>query len=541
MAGRIRKPQVRQTLLDRAIGYVAPGLAVERLRNRTVLALVGGSGAYTGSRRDRRATSEWITRELSANGALLGDLPTLRDRSNDLMRNEPLARGAVNTVVTNVLGPGLMLRASVDREMLGLEDAAADAWERDAERLFRLWSGSKSCDATRTQTLDDLAETAFRSVLVDGDHFVARRFISRKDSPFGLALQLIDGARVVNPGGKLADTPELAAGVERDRDGAPVAYHVLKQHPGDRLATASRETVRLAAFGSQSGERMVWHLFRRLRADQARGEPYLAPVIEPLKQLGRYSEAEVMAAVISAFFTVFVKSEGDGMAPATPTSETGGSRSDEDYKMAPGAILDLAPGEDISTASPGRPNAQFDPFVMAILRQIGVALEVPFELLVKHFTASYSAARAALLEAWKFFRVRRAWIAREFYQQAYEALLGEAVALGLLDAPGFFADPLVRAAWCGAEWIGPSPGQIDPVKETEAVVAQINARLKTRSAGAAELTGTDWDRTERQLTREDRRMREDGVDPAAVSGTATPAGPDPERPDQPEDETEDGT
>src|SRR5690606_12542726 len=119
-------------------------------------------------------------------------------------------------------------------------------------------------------------------------------------------------------------------------------------------------------------------------------------------------------------------------------------------------------------ANPGRPNAGFDPFVLAVLRQIGVALELPYEVLIKHFTSSYSAARAALLDAWRFFRRRRAWLARKFCQPVYEAWLADAVATGLVDAPGFFADPVRRASWCGARWIGDAPGQIDPQKEVDA-------------------------------------------------------------------------
>lgn len=106
-------------------------------------------------------------------------------------------------------------------------------------------------------------------------------------------------------------------------------------------------------------------------------------------------------------------------------------------------MIGLAPGEKVSSVDPGRPNAAFDPFVMAILRQIGVALEIPFELLVKHFTASYSAARAALLEAWKFFYTQRKWLADNFCQPVYEAWLTEAVLSGRVSAPGFFDDPLV--------------------------------------------------------------------------------------------------
>src|SRR5690606_23671598 len=101
----------------------------------------------------------------------------------------------------------------------------------------------------------------------------------------------------------------------------------------------------------------------------------------------------------SSMFSVFIKSEDpDGLAPM---NDGGGgtslNRDENDFQLGPGAILDLLPYESVEIADPKRPNAAFDAFVMAVLRQIGVALEIPFELLIKHFTASYSAAQAAML------------------------------------------------------------------------------------------------------------------------------------------------
>ena len=54
------------------------------------------------------------------------------------------------------------------------------------------------------------------------------------------------------------------------------------------------------------------HIMTRERIDQRRGVPFLAPVIEALKQLGRYTDAELVAAVVSGLFAVFVESEKRG-------------------------------------------------------------------------------------------------------------------------------------------------------------------------------------------------------------------------------------
>ena len=335
------------------------------------------------------------------------------------------------------------------------------------------------------------------------------------------------------------DKSTLAAGVEMDANGAPLGYHILRQHPGN-LQVKARNWDRYEAFGARTGRRNVLHLFARQRPGQSRGEPYLAPVIETLKQLDRYTEAEIMAAVVSGLFTVFVHAEGPGLDLANQQAmgaETGASESDKDVKMAAGAILDLGPNEKVDFANPQRPNTAFDEFVMSILRQVGMRLGLPYEVLVMHFTASYSAARAALLQAWKFFFVRRAWLAAKFCQPVYETFLAEAIAKGRIVAPGFFTDPLIRMAYCAAEWQGDGPGSIDPAKEVAAVKERLAINLTTLQTETAAYDGRDWEANVVQAGRERAKRKETGVLQEAPAPAVASDDPAPEQP-QPADQEE---
>ncbi len=519
-----RVPAIEPNLVDRLVTWVSPSAGLERYRSRVMLAMTGG---YTGARRDRRQTGQWATRSGSADSDILPDLPLLRERSRALVMNAPLATGAVNTVVTNVVGTGLKLQARPDREalagLLGTDDKAFDAWERAAEREFRTWAESTDCDATRTQTFAGLQDLAFRAALSSGDALIVRRFVDRPGARLGTALQVIEGDRLANPRGQ-RDTAELAGGVRRDERGAPTGYRILRIHPGEttRVSDDADEVPAYAA----SGLRQVYHLFHKARPGQTRGVPYLAPVIESLKQLDQYREAEMMAAVVGAMFTVFLKTEGgEDLAAMTPTSETGGSTADKDFKLAPGAMLNLMSNESVEIANPGRPNVAFDPFVQAILRQIGVALELPFEILIKHFTASYSAAQAALVEAWKFFRARRAWLAATLCQPVYEAVIYEAVARGHINAPGFMGDPFIRAAYLGSEWVGPPRGQINQLVEVNAARERVDMGVTTLADETAEMTGGDWERKHVQSVKEMAARVEGGLVPPVVSAIPRAANP----------------
>ena len=178
--------------------------------------------------------------------------------------------------------------------------------------------------------------------------------------------------------------------------------------------------MRVVAYGEETGLPNVLHIMQAERPEQYRGVTYLAQVIEPLLQLRRYTDSELTAAVVESFFTAFIKTESDPSAfpfnevgdgevqdGTTGESEQGISTDENEYEMGPGQINVMKPGEDVVFGDPKRPAGGFDAFVQAICKQVGAALEIPADLLLKAFNASYSASRAALLEAWKAFKMWR--------------------------------------------------------------------------------------------------------------------------------------
>lgn len=498
--------------LDKAISWVSPVWAAKRARARIFEAL---SGAWNAASYSRRETKSWITQAADADSDILDDLPKLRERSRDLVRNAPIATGAIGTSLANVVGTGLKLQSRVDAELLKLSEDEADAWEDGVEREWRLWAESQECDFSRTLNFHGLQALAFRQTLENGDVLALLPRKVRPGSPYSLKVQLVEADRLCNKD-RASDKDGQIAGVQKDIEtGAPIAYHIMNQHPEcPYVSKGSYSWQIVPAFGARTGLRNVLHLYEMTRPGQTRGVPFLAPVIETLKMLGRYTEVELMAAVVSGLFTVFLRSEG-GALDFDVTSgmgvETGAAASDDDLKLGNGAIVGLKKGEDISTANPGRPNTAFDPFVKSILEQIGAALGIPFELLIRHFQSSYSASRAALLEAWRFFRGRRVWLVSTFCQPIYEIWLYEAVASGRIAAPGFFADDLIRKAYCGSLWVGDSPGYVDPQKDVDAAKARLDTKLSTLDEETALITGGDFEANIRQMAKEKRMLKKNDL------------------------------
>jgi lambda family phage portal protein len=511
-------------MIDRFIAAVSPVTALKREVARARLNVINSGYSESGANRMKKSLAGWKTHSSSPDEDITWNLTVLRERSRSLYMGTPIATGVLKTTKTNVVGAGLRLNSQINAQFLGLTDEQADAWEGTAEREFSLWANSKDCDAARTSDWGQLQQLAFLSALMSGDVFALLPMIPRKNSPYDLRVQLIEADRVCNPLQK-ADIGSFQAGIEVGDYGEPIRYHISKFYPWALMTDQINTWTAVEAFGAKTGRRNVIHLMDAERPGQRRGVPMLAPVIESLKQLGRYTDAELMAAVVSGMFTVAITSAspggGDvGEMNSIPTDQQSQYQDTADIALGNGSVVSLAPGEQVQTINPGRPNAAFDPFVLSILRQVGAALEVPMELLVKHFTASYSASRAALLEAWKFFRRHRAWLAADFCQPIYEEWLAEAVARGRISAPGFFSDPAIRAAYCGAEWNGPSAGQLDPLKEVNAAVVRVQHGFSTRAKETAELTGGDWGANYRQRVIEERMMRDGGlIIPTAIRET----------------------
>lgn len=453
---------------------------------------------------------------------------TLRQRGRMIYMGAPIATSAIRTNRTNVVGIGLKLNCTINRDVLGMTAEQAEAWERKTEAEFDMWAKNKrACDAIGVNDFYALQQLALQSWLVSGDVFcLFKRYETNWRYPYSLRLHLIEADRISTPGssgfkslngihgydlsiyGQAKNGNKIYDGVEVDSQGLVQAYYIRSTYPG-QFTKEKTEWTRIPAVGEKTGLPNILQVMDSERPDQYRGITYLAQVIEPLLQVRRYTESEITAAIIESFFTAFVKTEAN--PAAVPFNEVGSeqeqvSHDSNEYEMGPGQINFMKPGESVEFGQPTRPNSAFAEFVEAMAKQIGSALEIPKDLLLKEFNSSYSASRAALMEAWKSFKMRREWFTNDFCRPIYEAWLCEAVALGRIDAPGFFVDPLIREAYLASEWIGPSQGQLDPVKEITAEILACEHGFSTHEQSTVKLNGGKWDRNVDQLKRENESL-----------------------------------
>ncbi len=520
------------TLIDRAIATVAPQRAQARVQARMRLAMFdaladAGSSEGHGATPARRT---WLPRVRDARADTLPTLPFNRAASRELVRTSAVAAGAIQTNIDRVVGTGLALSAMPDRRVLGWSAQQVADWKAHVQDEFSMWSDSKDCDQEATLNFYEMQALQLRAMLESGDVFTLLPAATRTASmPYALRLQSIEADRVGAPDWLNPASRTEAGGVRFDaRTGAPLAYHLYDEHPG-----AIRTSGAAVAKGTwvqrvgPSGRLRMLHHFQKKRPGMVRGVPYLAPIVDTIKQIARYTDAEIMAAVISAYLTVFITTDtGD----AKPVFGADAAAPESEIALGAGAVVGLAPGETPHTVNPSRPNPQFGGFLEAMMTQIGMALGLPRELLMKQFNSSYSASKAALLDAWIYIRGMRYWLAGSFCQPVYETWLAEAVAIGRVQAPGFFSDARLRWAYTRAAWHGDSMGSINPKDEIDAFRSAIDARLMTHEQAEWLLFGSDFDQTFDQKADELKRLTDAGIAPLARAGTpgAAPAGKQPE-------------
>lgn len=460
---------------------------------------------YHGASTTKNSLLGWITGGGSAEEDIDLQGSRLRIRSRDLYAGGGLGRGAPATMVTNVVGWGIRPKPKIDAELLGMSDEAAAMWQKNTLREFNLWAKSSMCDATRQNSFWVMQELAFRSMLVSGDVFALFGSKPNRRNPYSLVIRLLEADRICTPessgeseaentnsGGRIVD------GVELNRDGEIIRYHIANYHPLQDDNPGDMKWEHIDAFGKDTGLPNILHIMTVERPEQHRGIPFVSGMIEQVKQLDRYIDSELAASIVAAMLTVFITSK-DNAADDSFDSVNDSIGEDEKVtddpmkiELGAGNVYELPPGKDVNHVGVNRAPTAFDDFVSAVITMIGSSMEIPYEVLMHRYDSNYTASRAAMLDFWKAVQRFRQRFIEGFNQPIYEQWLAEAVALGRIEAPGFFDDPAVRDAWCGCQWIGTSRGHVQPVQEANAARIRMQTGLSTGEQEAMEYNGSDW-------------------------------------------------
>lgn len=506
--------------------------------------LAGARTAHTAASFEDDELRTWQPPHQSADADVLPEWDTMASRSLDMVRNHGLTAGGVQTHLDNIIGPELKLSAKPDWRRLGLDAGWAREWERHVESAFRLWAEDidRYCDAARKNTFTEMIQQGYRSFLTTGEILATAEWLPGRGSRFSTAIQMIEPERLSNPH-HAADTERLRAGVEVDHYGAAWRYWIASGWENEPFMAQQQVSWRGVPTRTQWGRTQVIHVFEVERPGQTRGKGGLVPVLAKLKMLDQFEKVTLQAAILNAMYAAVIESAmdwnavgeaiGAGTEADSPIMQYMADRNDWHKKghvrFNGVKIPHLYPGEKLEFTNPKHPSAQFQQFEEATLRHVAGGFNLSYEQLARDYSKSnYSSARAAMLEAWKFFKTRRTRIAGRIATQVYALWLEEAIDLGEVEippgAPSFYEE---KTAWTRCKWIGPGRGHIDPLKEANATKVEYSMGLTTLEKEAAE-RGEDWEELMEQRAQELARMQELGIDPASMMApTPVPQPPDP--------------
>ncbi|MGJ8594369.1 phage portal protein [Sulfitobacter sp.] len=404
--------------------------------------------AATGGRRG----STFMSYGSNATETLAAAAP-LRSRARHAYANNGYIQNGVNAIVAESVGAGIE-PASAHIE-IGLRDPLNQQWLTFAE----------SADVEGRTDLRGLLAQMVLACVVDGESFAVI-----EEDPDGVQVRLIPAEMVEES--KTADLGEgryVASGIEFDARGRREAYHIQPQRPTDLFPT-SRTPIRVPA-------KDVLHLMRPLGPGQVRGVSWLAPILLTVNELDQLQDALLVGAKIAAMHAGFVTDNNNiGGSGAYPEAD-----SLTDISLEPGVVRILPAGTDIKFNSPAEAKDSIA-FAKLTLGQIAAGLGIPQFWLDGDLTgANYSSLRAGLIPA-------RAKLEQYQYHQIIPQVLASlwrrvqtrAYLSGSVDIPDLA--PALKA-----EWLPPRFMQVDPMKDTQALIAQIDAKLTSRTKAVASL------------------------------------------------------
>jgi lambda family phage portal protein len=445
-------------------------------------AFIGGFDAGQHHRRLRgfQATRAHVNALIAASG------PDITARARWLVRNNGYAVNAVESWAANTVGNGI-------KPISKLADAA------QKEELQRLWlAWTDEADAEGLTDFYGLQRRAAHEVFLAGEVFVRIRPWRVEDGlAVPLQLQMRPSEMLpLHETGLARNGNAIRQGIEFDRIGRRVAYHFFRRHPGDSTDPGlSGEIVRVPASE-------VIHVIDPVEGGQLRGVSKFAPAIVKLFLLDQYDDAELDRKKVAAMYAMFVASP----APENPLAPLDDEEMPASVEISPGQIVRLDPGEDVTVGQPADSGATYEPFQY---RTLLAALGIPYPYLANDMVkGNFSNSRLALIE---FRRRVSAWqhsvMVYQLCRPVYARWLDLAVLSGALPLPGYEAK---RPRMLVADWLPTKWDWVDPLKDANAEIAQIEAGLKSRTQAIAE-RGYNAEQVDREIAAERDRERALGV------------------------------
>jgi lambda family phage portal protein len=464
-----------QGTIDAVAGDLSGERAVGGSYEAAPYDVAGGSG---------RRSRSWRVGSYGPNTAITYSLEELRRKSRDQARKNPYAGAAVDRLVTNIVGTGIMPRSMAARpipagltpEQIEAHKAEDAAFRAQVQALWFDWADE--ADSIGAHDFYGLTAIAVRGMVEGGETFTRLRTRRASDGlTVPLQLQVLEGDHC--PHFDTDATKRLRQGIIYNAIGRREAYRLFQEHPGDGVYSSNGFTT------SEVPAADICHLFRAMRPGQDRGEPWLARALRTLYDLDSYLDAELVRKKNAARLVAFVKKTiVDGQEPLGLDPDEIEDDGSAGIDIEPGTVHVLADGEDMTFLTPPDVGTQFEVFIREAKRGIAAACGLLYEILSGDYSQlNDRTLRAALND---FRRAVEQWqhhlVVFQFCRPIWIRWIDLALLSGALRLP----EGMTRRQAYAVNWIPQAWPYIHPVQDVQGKQMEVAAGFSTRTRKVAE-------------------------------------------------------
>lgn len=459
----------RLNFIDKAVGFVNPLAGLRRVTARR---------AYEAAGRGRRNKSMKGASSTSANVEIGNALTDLRNRSRHFVRNNGWAKRALTANCDNVIGQGIRPAPAGTLEQI-----------KEIKAIWKKWAESVNCDYDGKNTFYGLQEIIFSEICEAGDCLVIRRKVKpTKKNPIPIQLQVIEGDQLDESKDGINEKGFARLGVQFDNEGKRIGYWIYRNNPNEitgSLYSSSSEFISVDD---------VIHPFELLRAGQVRGVPMGVSAFMKLSDFSDYEDAQLVRQKAAAAFTAFVSGKDKVNAEEVETLE-------------PGIIEYLNEGETITFSNPPKADG-YDEYSKKILQGVAAAYGITYEMLTMDYSnVNFTSGRMAKIDISNRFRkLQYNMFVPQVCVPVWEWFTDAAIMAGLTR---------LRIECNAMDWTAPRVQQLDPVKETNARVLQLQAGLTTWSEVVRE-DGRDPEEFLQEYSDDVEKLKQAGVNFSSI-------------------------
>lgn len=316
----------------------------------------------------------------------MGSISGLRRRARTLERNNPNAKKGIDSFVSNMVGTDI-----------------SPSWpdikkDEQREEIQALWDDSQAeADYYGVSDFYGTIDIICRSMVRDGEGLGRFHDVHPSEGLIvPLQVQLLEGDHLdltyndISPEGN-----DIRYSIEW-KNGRRYKYWIYRDHPGEMFLQGTN----LTRVGIPAHD--MAHVFRPLRAGQARGISWMAPIILKLHDIDQYSDFEIQRKKAAALFGGFIYK--DTQPGRQSQSLVGGQKLGFDSGVqrikVGGSTFPVLTGSDrIEFSQSADVGNNYLDFMRTEFRMIAAGLGITYEMLTGDLEGvNYTSLRAGLIE-----------------------------------------------------------------------------------------------------------------------------------------------